>query len=366
MKITFLIGNGFDVSMGIESSYSKFYEWYCKRPSILKYISDFKSNIQKDMRQDIPDEEKTWADFEVGLGKYTAEFPPELVSQFLDCYDDAQGGIVEYLKEQEEKCDMDAISDDSLKAFADTILNFYQELPDLERISVNSVCNGIQNESREISFVSFNYTGILGEILKRLPSTTLKMWRNGNAEYTCTLNPNIIHVHGTISEFPIIGVDADGQIVNKELLATPQFREIMIKAECVNALGRLWHRQAEELISQSRIVCVFGMSLGETDAKWWRKLAQWLKADGNRHVVIYWYDRNPPNGVSIRKQLEGKNRVIEKLLSYSQLTDKEKDTVRSRIHVIINTNKFLKIPKSEIIKKESEDIAPVKDGALAL
>ena len=155
MKITFLIGNGFDVSMGIESSYSKFYEWYCKRPSILKPIRDFKLNIQKDIRQDIPDEEKTWADFEVGLGKYTAEFPPAVASQFLDCYDDAQSGIVEYLKEQEEKCDVGAISDDSLNAFADTILNFYQELPDLERIAVNSVCNGIQNESREISFISF-------------------------------------------------------------------------------------------------------------------------------------------------------------------------------------------------------------------
>ena len=140
----------------------------------------------------------------------------------------------------------------------------------------------------------------------------------------------------------------------------------MIKAECVNALGLLWHRQAEELISQSRIVCVFGMSLGETDAKWWRNLAQWLRADGNRHVAIYWYNRNPPSGVSIRKQLECKNRVKEKFLAYSQLTDREKDTVKSRIHVIINTNKFLKIPKSEILKKEQDHIAPISEEALAL
>jgi len=364
MKITFLIGNGFDVSVGIESSYSKFYEWYCKQPSILKYINDFKTNIQRDMNQDVPDEEKTWADFEVGLGKYTAEFTAEQVSQFLDCYEDAQNGIAEYLKGQEAKCDVSAISESALSEFANTVLNFYQELPDLERIAVNAVCNDAKNDDREMSFVSFNYTGILGEILKRLPTTTLKKWKNGNTDYACKLNTNVIHVHGTISEFPIIGVDGDGQIVNKELLSTPQFREIMIKAECVNALGRLWHRQAEELISKSRIVCVFGMSLGETDAKWWRKLAQWLKADGNRHIVVYWYDRNPPNGVSVRKQLEGKNNVIEKLLSYSQLADKEKDTIKNRIHVIINTSKFLRIPKSEIVKEEQEDIAPVKDGAL--
>ena len=132
-----------------------------------------------------------------------------------------------------------------------------------------------------------------------------------------------------------------------------------MKAECVNALGRLWHRQAEELISQSKVICIFGMSLGATDAKWWKKLVQWIKNDRNRHIVVYWYDKDPPNGTSIRKQLEGKNKVIDKLLSFSQLTDTEKDNIKSRIHVIINTNKFLKIPKAEIIQ---EDIAPVKDG----
>lgn len=204
MKITFLVGNGFDVSMGIESSYSKFYEWYCNQSSILKYINDFKADIQKDMRQDVPDEEKTWADFEVGLGKYTAKFSADLVSQFLDCYEDAQEGIVQYLKEQEVKCDVSAISDDSLNIFAVTLLNFYQELPDLERIAVDAICNNVKSEDRELSFVSFNYTGILEEILKRLPTTTLKKWKNGNSDHICKLNKNVIHVHGAVSEFPII------------------------------------------------------------------------------------------------------------------------------------------------------------------
>ena len=31
MRITFLIGNGFDISCGIRSSYGDFYKWYCKQ-----------------------------------------------------------------------------------------------------------------------------------------------------------------------------------------------------------------------------------------------------------------------------------------------------------------------------------------------
>lgn len=364
MKVTFLIGNGFDVNLGINSSYSKFYDWYCKRPSILGYINEFKENIENDMNQNVPDEEKTWADFEVGLGKYTTHFSLESASQFLDCYEDAQADLVHYLKEQVAKINVEAVSDDALTAFSDTILNFYQELPTLELRTVDTVCNGIQNENREISFISFNYTGVLDEILKQLPSTTLKKWKHGNVEYVCRINPSVVHVHGTTSEFPILGVDADAQIINTELLNDPRFREVMIKAECVAALGHIWHQQAEQLISQSKIVCIFGMSLGETDAKWWRKLAQWLKADGGRRIIVHWYDRNPPNGISARKQLETKNKVIDKFLSYSSLTDKEKSTLRSRIHVIINTKNFLKIPKSEFLGNQQEDIAPIKELAL--
>lgn len=364
MKVTFLIGNGFDVNLGINSSYSKFYDWYCKRSSMLGYINEFKENIKNDMDQDVPDEEKTWADFEVGLGKYTTHFSAESASQFLDCYEDAQEDLVRYLGEQVAQINIQAVSDDALAAFSDTILNFYQELPTLELRAVDAVCNGIQNENREISLISFNYTGVLDEILKRLPSTTLKKWKHGNVEYVCRMNTNVVHVHGTTSEFPILGVDADSQIINTEFLNDPRFREVMIKAECVEALGHVWHQQAEQLISQSRIVCVFGMSLGETDAKWWRKLAQWLKTDGNRHIIIHWYERNPPDGISVRKQLEAKNKVIGKFLSYSELTDKEKSAIRPRIHVIINTKKFLKIPQSEFNKNVQEDIVPIKELAL--
>ena len=57
MNITFLIGNGFDVDQGIASSYSKFYEWYCDKPSEKKHIEDFRKNIKDDITRDVPDDE---------------------------------------------------------------------------------------------------------------------------------------------------------------------------------------------------------------------------------------------------------------------------------------------------------------------
>ena len=100
MKITFMVGNGFDIGLGIESSYIAFYNWYCKRPSEEEHIQMFKKDIMNDMSRDIPDDEKTWADFELGLGKYTAKFTKDTVDKFIECYGDAQENIAAYLKEQ--------------------------------------------------------------------------------------------------------------------------------------------------------------------------------------------------------------------------------------------------------------------------
>lgn len=40
-----------------------------------------------------------------------------------------------------------AVSDICLNDFSNTILNFYQELPDLERMAIDAVCNEVKHES---------------------------------------------------------------------------------------------------------------------------------------------------------------------------------------------------------------------------
>ena len=109
-KITFLVGNGFDVNLGIKTSYYNFYEWYLKQKNNSEIIKQFKQEIANEIKdKNIPESERTWADFETGMGKYTSKFTPETVEDFLDCYEDAQESIVKYLKEQLDSFDVDKI-----------------------------------------------------------------------------------------------------------------------------------------------------------------------------------------------------------------------------------------------------------------
>ena len=65
MQITFLVGNGFDISLGLQSSYSSFNKWYCNLDSDKKHILDFR----KEIKDDIKNGGRNWSDFERALGK---------------------------------------------------------------------------------------------------------------------------------------------------------------------------------------------------------------------------------------------------------------------------------------------------------
>ena len=338
LKITIMVGNGFDMALGIKSSYTEFYKWYCKQPSPNKDIDKLKEDIEN---------ENTWADLELGLGTYTKKFDQESVDKYIECYEDIQNEIITYLGIQVDEFNIDAYSQTMIDSFSHSIWNFYDEVSDQEKNAIKDQINSVLTENKEFTFISFNYTNALEQILERIQDVNLSTWKYNSNVYAYRLNKNVIHVHGTTTDYPILGVNDDSQITNRALLSSPQFREIVIKPETVNELGKLWHQQAEAQISASRVVCIMGMSLGKSDARWWRKLVKWLKESQSRHLIIYQYEKDPPNGISAIKQIRYVNGAKDKFLSYSDISDEEKKAIKTRIHVVINTQKFLRLPIEE-------------------
>ena len=42
MYITFLVGNGFDIASGLDTSYAAFYNWYCNQPNTSPSVGELK------------------------------------------------------------------------------------------------------------------------------------------------------------------------------------------------------------------------------------------------------------------------------------------------------------------------------------
>ena len=65
-----MVGNGFDINLGLKTTYSEFIESYLKDDSSNEQITAFKNII----RDEIKENPATWADAEMAFGKLTSAF----------------------------------------------------------------------------------------------------------------------------------------------------------------------------------------------------------------------------------------------------------------------------------------------------
>lgn len=55
-----------------------------------------------------------------------------------------------------------------------------------------------------------------------------------------------------------------------------------------NSIGQRKTEKAVEIINKSHIICVFGMSIGNTDKMWWETLIEWLVLNNHNKLIIFW------------------------------------------------------------------------------
>lgn len=354
MQITFFVGNGFDISCGIHSSYSSFYDWYCKQEkSNLEHVNRFRETIDNDMKNG----KKDWADFEMALGRYTGNFTKHNVQDFIDCYEDASEKLIKYLEHEIEQFEED-FEEDKLLEMRKGLKEFYSELPPKERDIIDEVRRAYRGENQYIKFVSYNYTDLLDRCVLKIMAEPLETWTNPNGHsFKLSVKEPVIHAHGNLMFHPIFGLNDESQISNKSLLEIPDFSTLMIKPKCVEALGEKWHDEISAMIDNSTIICIFGMSMGASDTLWFTKITEWLKENTNRHLILFWQTSSPSNNLSNWRFLANGREARKKITDYSDYSNEQIEVIKNRIHVIENTKSVLRI---ELTKKAEYDNVDVQ------
>ena len=167
MNITFLIGNGFDVGLGMESKFKDFFPIY-------KENSQNKEARIKQLSDSIEENYDTWADFENALGQYTIKFTQENKQDFIDQIKDFEIEFIKYLKSQELTIsfkESDKICDVMLKA----LTRFYSSdnLAVDSNNAITKIYNKFSAESHMYNFVNFNYTSLLSRTLQTIPQNII-------------------------------------------------------------------------------------------------------------------------------------------------------------------------------------------------
>lgn len=328
MNITFLLGNGFDIGLKMPTRYEDFYEEYCK---ISADDNDNIKKFKKMLQERNKDEVKKiidWADFEKAFGEHSKD--PEITSkrEYLERFEHFVETFNAYL-ENVEAC-VDYSDTDAIAKTMDTAVKTFHHIRTADKNSINSFINQFGSD-RAYNFVTFNYT--------RTADNCVDAFRQIIKTDRTRRIGSITHIHGFIDQNMIVGVNDENQILNDKFSSDPEVVRELVKPQ-QNANSRTAYEEAMiSAINGSHIICTYGMSIGETDKKWWNKISSWLLGDSRRILVILVHERKY-NPRFPHQQDRLIRPILEKFLSFSSLSDADKKKIENRIFVGVNNDVF--------------------------
>ena len=104
--------------------------------------------------------------------------------------------------------------------------------------------------------------------------------------------------------------------------------------------GTLVDEEATSIINQSKIICIYGMSLGETDKKWWKLIGQWIRRL-EHYLIIYYYDNNISSAeLTLQQRFDIEDQVRERFLELAEIKTEDQASIVEKLLVCINANLF--------------------------
>ena len=157
-----------------------------------------------------------------------------------------------------------------MSELSDGIRNFYKGL----RPNVKNMFEGLGlNTDTHYHFITFNYTDVFDSFL----ASSLR-------------TEDVIHIHGKLDADVVLGADNMGQLIDLPYKTTKRFQRAFIKPEFNKSYDNARVAKASQIIRNSTIICIYGMSLGPSDYSWATMLKDWLLADEDNHLVYFVHD----------------------------------------------------------------------------
>lgn len=329
MNILHLIGNGFDVNLGMKTSYANFYDYYVDVPSSTEVILKMKKHIEKYKKTNL------WADLEKGLGLYTKELSS--LKELREVFFDINQNLKNYLESQSTQGILSAFPkySDKLKrdlAVPHRYINQRFRQPIDQFIPLSSHIHDY------VKIITFNYTETIESVLDvNTSSPALSLLKKNEAGYQRIFN-SIRHIHGTLRDRELIlGVNDISQIAKEDFRTNDRALTMLVKPSVTYRRGDLIDEQCEKEIKNADLICIFGLSLGETDNKWWDVLASRL-ANNSVHLIYFGFCKDD---IQFNQDIWDKEDEYKEML-IKQFARKNSDinSLFDRIHVVVNSNMF--------------------------
>lgn len=322
LNITYLLGNGYDLQLGLKTAYSDFYEHLKNNKS-----KEFEDNS---IFQEIANDKiGYWSDFELALGKYTNELnsaDEKVVDKFLEDTDNLIRELATYLQSESKKLNV-SVDRTILPAFDSSFI--VGNLKEKERENITKLLNSDSFNEVNFNFISFNYTKSIDKYVH-----VLRYYNNSFLDKECTLNIPV-HVHGSLENYPIIGVNDKSQLSPNSHI---DLKENLIKSHQIEETGSYNKENGLKALESSDLIIIFGVSFGETDKEWWQAITKVLQ-NNKTTIIIYHFVENL--NLNSTRQLRIETREAKnRLLRHTDLTTDERKALESKMYVILSKELF--------------------------
>lgn len=326
MNITYIIGNGFDVNLGLKTRYQDFYDYYQNQPSPSEEVKQLKANIDRN--------KENWADLELALGEYTPNFKDS--NSAIEVMEDLCDHLTEYLKLQSLLIPQsnEKIKEEMLRCLA----NPYEFFLPADKEQIRSYYSNRLPAHGKITILSLNYTPSIERILDYKGNQPISIDSNDSwLGYGTKVHP-VLHPHHTLNGTIIVGLNDESQIANQTLLGDEKFKEYFIKPACNKMLSFRTEDQCSDVINNSDLFVIFGSSLGATDKLWWQKIANRM-VNSDSLLLLFIYNREMER--TGRRLGSQKREIINNFVSHLEgYTDTQIEDIKRKTLVSFNSGIF--------------------------
>ena len=340
MNIAFLIGNGFDLNLGLSTRYDDFFEHYrVESQDDSREVKALKESINKYFENSGYDDLDgiNWSNAEVAFGKFTAYFSNDDHGDqaISNCHSDFCQALAEYLIEEEKKFNSSAIKKDKnlMQKIWAGFIDVTKGLRPVDHERINKFVSS-QGDGFSINIVDFNYTKVIDKITASLTQEGIPGNRRfNNNNYNNSIKP-IIHIHGTTTHGMAFGVNDESQF-GKDIFTDnePERKWQLIKPLFNENMGENTDRAAWNAISAAHVIYVYGMSIGATDKRWWERIVKHMNDQNNTILIVHQYSC-PTITLSPVEYMRKQRLFREEFLGYGESVDQNQvKSIKDRIFI---------------------------------
>lgn len=328
MQILYIIGNGFDLNIGMKTSYKDFFDHYKSKESPNKNVENLKKNISENYNN--------WSDLEIALGRYTNEL--KTLEEFDQVFEDIGEKLAEYLELEESKFEE---SDINRERFFKYLVTPENELRQIDKNRITEYKRNFFNNHWGLDIFTFNYTTILEKIIgEDQKNIRIGNHPNINSKANVTLK-GIEHIHGFTDQRMVLGVNDKSQIKNKSFQENQDVLEAIVKSECNLTYGHTIDDLFKTKIKAASMICIFGSSIGDTDNMWWELIGEKLKE--NIPLIIFTKGEEVISPRIGYKNNRTKKRMRDYFLDRTNLSEDVRKRIENNVYVGLDTSMFKEI-----------------------